>query len=684
MKKLLPLLLLVAVASARAQAPAENGETKLRLLKPPKGVTLNAEQRAMLDRANAAIRRGHDLLMHKHDPGGAVVELRKALAIRNKLLELKPEKQPAGKGQESSLPGTPEDEIEFAGGIETILEIAETGGMSAAPDVDSGLHKRKLAKLAENEAKKLRAKQERLTQDIQAEAGGGGAGGGEAQQQPGQQQPGQQQGGQPGKPQPGQQQGGQPGKPQPGKQQGGQPGKQQPGQPPQGTGASSGQGQAGALAGRQEAIRQGLDRVATQLSRAGGEGGELKQAAKAFRQAAGEAGRTAQQIRRGDLTEATAGSRRVERAIRAALAQAGVAGTDTLAEALSAVERRIAGLQTKQENLLGQTKQIGRTAGGGTASQRTRRERARGLAGEQAKVKPRIEGLQAAIGALAASAGGENPAARTAENAAREELSAAAAGLRNGRPDQAVVNAAVRLAQGDAPGAMKAMAQVQSALNAARQRVTAADAALAGDSARLARALRSIRQLAGDARRLERTAQLAAGQPAQGNHPGGAQTAGRPGQQGTGGRPSGTTTGGKTGPPPKPAGNNPPSASRRPPTGVSPSWGQVLNRSARQLGKEATRTVQRLRLPSIVPLPSQALLKAASKAPAFGRDFTGSLSQVRSLLAALEGIEAELQRKVGQEAENKALRNYSKERIPSAYRKAVAKYYEELSKGGGK
>jgi len=40
-----------------------------------------------------------------------------------------------------------------------------------------------------------------------------------------------------------------------------------------------------------------------------------------------------------------------------------------------------------------------------------------------------------------------------------------------------------------------------------------------------------------------------------------------------------------------------------------------------------------------------------------------------------------LQRKVGKEVEDKALRSYSKERIPSGYRKAVAEYYEELSKG---
>ena len=49
---------------------------------------------------------------------------------------------------------------------------------------------------------------------------------------------------------------------------------------------------------------------------------------------------------------------------------------------------------------------------------------------------------------------------------------------------------------------------------------------------------------------------------------------------------------------------------------------------------------------------------------------------------AVEKLEVELARKVGNEAEKKALRNYRKDDIPSTYRKAVAEYYEDLSKQG--
>jgi hypothetical protein len=671
-----------------AEEPPAGG-AGLRLLRAPKGVSLTPEQQALLDEANGYVARGYELLMAKHEPGLAIAELRKALALKNKIDELKPEKQPAGKGQESSAPGTPADKIDYEGGIETILEIAETGGMAAPPDVDSGLYKRKILKSAEEEARKLQAQQQRLTQDIQAQAAAGG--GGEPQQrQPQQQQAGgqpgpQQPAGQPGQQPPGEQQpGGQPGQQeagtQPGQQPGGAPaqqqtsgvpGKQEPGQRQEGGGPSAQSPQTAGLPGRQEEVEKGLNRVATQLTQGAAGSEDLNRAAQGFRRAAAEAGRTAQQLRHGDLAGAATGSRQVERAIQAALAEAGLAGNATLEEALAAVARQAAGLQARQQGIRDQTQQIGQGAGQGPASQRVQRERARGLASEQAKLKPQIENLQSGIEELAASTGSPNPAARTAENTAKEELAGAAAGMRNARPDQAVVNAAVRLAQGDAPAATKDMTQVQGALRAVRERIAAADAALAGDAARLTRALRNIRQLAGEARRLERTAEAAAGQGEQGTpNP---QQAGQPGKQ------EGV---GQAGAPVNPASSNPQPAIPNPQSQVSPSWGQVLNKSAKQLGEEVVRVTERLRLPALLPEPSKQLVKAASQNVAFERDFAGSLGKVQSLLAALEKVETELRRKVGKEAEDRAMRDYSKEKIPSAYRKAVAEYYEELSKGG--
>jgi hypothetical protein len=58
------------------------------------------------------------------------------------------------------------------------------------------------------------------------------------------------------------------------------------------------------------------------------------------------------------------------------------------------------------------------------------------------------------------------------------------------------------------------------------------------------------------------------------------------------------------------------------------------------------------------------------------------LTQTKRLLVAVEKLEVELARKVGNEAEKKALRDYRKDDIPSTYRKAVAEYYEDLSKQG--
>ncbi len=741
---------LVAVLGCVALAAwaEDQGGGKLRLLKPPKGVTLNAEQKALLDQANEFVAKGYDLLVNKHDPGQAVAELRKALAIQTRIAELKPEKLPAGKGFSSPLPGTPADKIDFEGGIETILEIAESGGMSAPPDVDSGLYKRKIIKSAEEEARKLQAQQQQLTQDLQASAGGGGGGDPQQRQAPQAQQaagePGKQQaGGEPGKQQAGgepgkeksggepgkQQAGGEPGKGQekaggePGKQQGGgepgkgqenaggEPGKQDgggvPGKGQENAGGEPGKQETGggpqtaALAARQEDVGRGLDRIATQLNQGTAAGDELNRASQGFRRAAGEAARTAQQIRQGDTRGAALSSRQVERAIHAALAEAGMAGQATLEEALAAVEAQTSRLQGRQQGIRDQTQQIGEGAGRGPVSDRTRRERARALAGEQAKVKPQIDNLQNAIEELAGATGSPNPTARSAENAAREEIAGAATGLRNSRPNQAVVNAAVSLAQGDTPAATKAMAQVQDSLAAVRERLAAADAALAGDAARLTRALRGVRQLAGEARRVEQTAMAAAGQGEQGTeagkeqkggHPGKGKATGEPGKKEAGGTPGKQETSGQPGKgkeggqPGKGTGEGQAGAAQGPTSPdpqaqVSASWGQVLNKSTQQLQEEVARAVERLRLPSIVPEPSKQLLKAARQNPAFERDFAGSLSKVQSLLAALEKVEMELQRKAGKEAESKALRNYSKERIPSSYRKAVAEYYEELSKG---
>jgi molecular chaperone GrpE len=61
-----------------------------------------------------------------------------------------------------------------------------------------------------------------------------------------------------------------------------------------------------------------LDRIATQFNQGATAGDDMHRAAQGFRRAAGEAARTAQQIRQGDIRGAALGSRQVERAIQAA------------------------------------------------------------------------------------------------------------------------------------------------------------------------------------------------------------------------------------------------------------------------------------------------------------------------------------------------------------------------------
>jgi len=670
------IALLLAVALCAAETPRP-GPAKL---KPPKGVTLTPDQQKLLDEANAIVERGYGMLMDKHDPGLAVEELRKAIAIMNQLAVLKGEQQLAGVAPGNEK-GTPFDEIKAAGSIEKIVEIGAAMGVTAPDEVDNGLYKRKIIEDAKETVKKIDAEQKKVTQQLQAMAGA--AGGEEQKQQQADQQAGQQQADQQNQAQAGQQpqnqaqagqQADQQNQGQAGQQQAGAEGGQQP-QPDAKT----------ELAGKEEGIARELNKLATKLAETGPQNGQPTQAQQAFRKAAGEATKTADLIRQGEVQNAAAASKQVERAIQNALHEAGLAGEGALAAAVSAIERQLGKMQAGQQELISKSQQLGKSADGTPAPERVKQERAQALAVEQGRLKPQVEEVQRAIEDLARPAGGEASPARTTENAARAELASAAAEMQKNRPKQAVVNAAMKLAQGDAQAATKSMSQVQSALDAAQQRVTAAESALAsGDASRLESAYRAVQQLAASARRLEQTALTAAGQQGQtqnaerktenGQPDAKGQEKGATGQQPTADQKAAAKAQEHAGdghaatPDPQAATN-----------GVSPSWGQVLNKSAEQLGGETGRIARRLE--HLVPETSKQLGAAASGVKtAFERDFPRSLEQVRTLLRSLEKAEQELGAKVAKEKEGKALRNYRKEDIPRAYREAVAAYYEELSK----
>ena len=696
--------MLTAVLCAGEDAPRA-GPAKL---KPPKHVTLTPEQEKLLDDANAAVERSYTSLIEKHEPGQAVGELRKAVAIMNQLEALKGDKAQMAGVAPGNEKGTPFDEIKTTGGMERIVEIGAAIGITAPDEVDNGLHKRRIIEDVKDTAKKIDAEQKQVTLDLQSMTGrGGGEQRPQQQQQPqehiqqeggqpqanqqnqGQQQANQQNQGQPGQQQPNaqanQQNQGQPGQPQPNAQANQQNQGQQGQQQPNAQADQQNQGQSGAvpdnqqLAGREDAIARELNKLASRLAEAGAQQGQANQAHQSFRRAAAEAAKTADLIRQDQLQGAAAASRQTERAIQDALREAGLAGETALSAAVSAIENQISRLQAGQHEIQNKTQQLGKGPDGTPAPERLKQERATALAVEQGKLKPQLEDMQRAIEDLGHSATGGDTGKRNAENAARAELAAAAGEMQKNRPKQAVVNAAMKLAQGETAAATKAMSQIQTALDAVQQRVAAADAALAsGDASRLESAYRAVQQLAASTRRLEQTAQNAAGQQgqeqavAQASSLQASKQAGQPAPQAKTAKPGEQVGQAVSLPAPKQAG-------QPAPQNVSASWGQVLNKTAEQLGEETGRAAKRLG--NIAPEVSQQLgAAAAGTKTEFERDFPASLGQVRKLLTALEKAEQVLGAKVAQEKESKALRNYRKEDIPRGYRQAVAAYYEELAK----
>ncbi|MBI3831724.1 MAG: hypothetical protein HY291_19540 [Planctomycetes bacterium] len=787
---------MLGLGASALRAADDGAEVEVRKIAMPKGFPqlTDAEQK-LLDEANAALLASY-AAMRKNDTKTAIDELNRSMVLRNRIIESKNiSKENTGKGYFSRQQGTAEDKVDREGGLERFLEIKKTGGQLGAADHDYELHKRKIIKNSEKDARELAEEQKELAAMLQMMAmnqpqqNGGGkqtkkqdaqlpqqqansnGGGGQQQPQQNQNQNGQQpannqnQNGQENKEnqngeqknqngqqqanaqnqngeqknqnQNGQQQANaqnQNGQQQNNNQNGEQQNQNQNGQQQANAQNQNGQqqgnpqdpqnqqGQAGAAnradqaANRQEQIAGQLNDIATKLDQMSkGRNDESGKAAEVFRQAAAGGEQTAEMIRKGDLQGAAAASRNTEQKIREALAAAGMANTTNLETALQNVENELKRLQGQQQKVADQAQRAGEGAGGQQADERVKNERTKGLAGEQAKLLGEIKGLQDQLNQLAQGTGAADPNQRTPENAARQELQGASRAMQGKRASQAATNAAVQLGQGDIQGAEKSMAQVQEALNSAREKVAAASNALVGEDRSAAeRALRDLKGLTSALRRIEQTAKNAAGQNnANGQHGEGEpqqangkqQAAGQGKETKTG---EGKNEGGKqTANQGKNAGNSEktqpggegkeggenqaaqgdPKGDKQSESGgqgtVTATWGQVLNRSTKDAQSEAARMAGKLAKLS-QNADAKKIEDLAKKEPEFERDFDGSMMQVRVLLAELEKVEVDLASQVNKEQEKRALKNIQKDNVPSEYRGAVAAYYEDLAKDGAK
>jgi hypothetical protein len=731
-KWLLTIGVLGCLGMAHAEdAPVADGRPHVRKLKPKKGVVLNEAQQKLLNEANAAFEKGYTLLMNDNDPGAAVAELRKALSISKQLGILGADPHKLAGIMPGNETGTQFEKIETSGGLESVVEIGAQIGIKPPPELDYGLHKRQIIKKNETDAKKIEAEQKSVTQELEMMAAAGG-GGGEPPKPDEQQKTNPQQQQQPG----GEQPQNQPnvnaqkdqqtanqnlnGKAEPdakGTQTANQNqnGPQDPNAKPETNGAqtTNAQGKAEALANRQESIADDLKKIAGQLAElkknGGGKSGTDK-AAEEFLKAAAQAQNTAQMIRDGKTAQAAAASKDVEKKIQQALNNTGMAGAEALDKAVAELGKQLDSLQKQQQNMINQAQQAGKGEGGAPLPEAAKQERARALALEESKLKAQIDDAQKAATDLAA-AGGEGADQnnqnnqRSSENTAREELGKAAAALQKNRASKAVVNATMKLGDGDTQGATKAMAEVQNALNTARNRVEAANTALqGGDDARLQRDFNQFKELAGQMRRMEATAKGAAGQTGKGepqanagkpNADGNDQN-GKTGEGKQAGKPTdGQDQAGKNGEGKDPAGkqkgegkdqgadgSDSASKNEKGDAGnageLSASWAQVLNKSSEQIRQEMQRILPRLQ--TAAPQQAAELKEMLKQNPSFERDFNGSMEQVKKMLVAVQNMESVLSRTVEKEQEGKAMRNYIKDEIPASYKGVVAAYYEELAK----
>jgi hypothetical protein len=824
----------VTIVCAFGTVLAEDAPSPVKHLKPPKGVKLTPEQQKELDFANECLEKGYRLLVDEHKPEQAVQELRKAYAVTQMMNTLKGTESVMAGVAPGNERGTPFDKVETQGGIEKIVEIGAANGIGAPPEVDNGLHKRKIIKATDDERKKIEAEQKTVTIELQqmAAAGAGGgedkpkdndeqkkletpgappqaqnaanqqqaksgkpqnanakqqqAGGGAAQtaqnEQPDAKQQAQDNAANAGKSaQTDQQKGAQqnqnnsdPANPKQQQQNGGAAAhtaqnnpdsKQQP-QQNGGGAAQSAQNQnnpdtkqqqnggaqqqtaqnqqnqndaqnnggaqqttnanAQAVANKEDAVARALNEIANQYAQM--KGNEGNRTANKFRQAAAAAARTADMIRNKDFNAAAASSADAERRIGDAMKDAGMASARTMSETIDAVKKQLEKMQAEQQKLLAQSQTAGQDAGGAPAPDSVRKDRQTALMLEESKLKPQIEQLQNAINELAgggeANSGGDT---HTADNAAREELGKARADLQRGKTRQAVVDATMKLGEGDLQGAATAMAKVQDAFNRVQQRLAAADNALGGNEGdRDERNLNNLRELGAKLARLKNTAQAAAGNPSgqqEGQANSGQQNAGgkqNPGEaksnakndaqaQGKGAakgeqqtaagengkeksekadnESKGKQNGEKGGDAAKSQTAGAENSANKNDAGeagahgeVTASWGQVLNNSARQINNELLSAAGHMG-----KVPGAKLIEElARKDPAFERDFDHSLAQVNALLSAVEKLEAGLAEKVETEKEKKAMKDYRKDDVPGAYKPAVAAYYEELSKTGEK
>jgi hypothetical protein len=412
---------------------------------------------------------------------------------------------------------------------------------------------------------------------------------------------------------------------------------------PRSSAGQSGSGQPSSpsdLAQRQEDIANRLDAMARDAGATAADANG-KAVAERFAKAAKLARSAAEALRKGDHEAAAAAVAAADRALDEAIATS--QGDSEAAEraATAALEGEVARIQERQADLVKDAHTLAQGVAAGTVGADDAKAESGRLARREAELKTAIdEALHGIDGLAGTDADGEQRG-----QAVREDLKAAAEALRNGRASHEAVNATVHLEQGRLGDALTTIARASTALDQAHARLASAADAAAGGHGSDQQALEQLQRLSSAMRRLGETVQAAR----------------------DGARAEATANGA------------PAAGAGQPPSALPTELGQALEASAQALSTQLDQTLGKL--PQVSDADRARIAEALRQRPSFASDAAAGQERLSAVVAAVEGVEAELARRVSEDRSHAALRTFLRDPVPAGYRAGVAAYYQMIAGG---
>ncbi len=426
------------------------------------------------------------------------------------------------------------------------------------------------------------------------------------------------------------------------------------------------------LAQKQDQVANTLNNMAEKLREQGGQ----KDTADAFRHAADQAKAAAAAIRSGDKLAAANAAAAAENAMKQAFAQANGEGEQERQAQTAALVSAVSSIQERQAQVVTDAKKLKDAVAAGTVSKEDAGAQGSKLADLQADLKQDIDALSQSIDTQAKAApDSTSPNAQ----AVQEGLRAAASALHEGRASQEAVNSTVNLRQGHTDQALSAIARETTALDQAHARLSAAADAAAGGHGSDKQALGDLQALSTALRQLSKTAQAAIDGQGQGDAKKPDQTgddARKDGEQGKNGEQAkhGATAKNEDAQQSSDPHANP---NGTPPAQLPAELGNAIDSSLKELSKQVDEQLKNM--PQASAQQKARISALTRQRLPIAKDPGATLEHMSSLVAEVEGLEADLAKKISQDQGHAALQTFLKDPVPAAYRSSVADYYQLLA-----